>query len=127
MDNFIEFIKNSGNRWKDRYYRAKDWTSDKFVKVKIWAENNPELALATFTVLTGTAIKCAKGIASYYRSTSRIQKMKDLRSYYIYDHSTGHYWKTKYELDNQILGEIQRRKNNGEKLFDILLNMGVLA
>ena len=51
------------------------------------------------------------------------QKLKDL---YIYDRSHGHYWELRRKLSTREMLEIDRRKDNGESLVDILESMRVL-
>jgi len=43
-----------------------------------------------------------------------------LKDLYCYDRSLGHYWKLRRELTNSEWVEIDQRKQNGERLADIL-------
>lgn len=56
----------------------------------------------------------------------KLNKEKDLKDLYCYDRSLGHYWKLRRELTNTEWVEIDKRKNNGERLSDILSEMKVL-
>ena len=51
------------------------------------------------------------------------EKLKDL---YCYDRSLGHYWALRRELTNKEWVEINKRKQNGERLADILSELKVL-
>jgi hypothetical protein len=56
----------------------------------------------------------------------RLNKQKNLKDLYCYDHSLGHYWQLKRKLTNADWTEINRRKKAGEKLGDILESLKVL-
>ena len=47
-------------------------------------------------------------------------KEKNLKDLYCYDRSLGHYWKLRRELTNSEWVKIDQRKQNGERLADIL-------
>ena len=51
---------------------------------------------------------------------------KKSKEYYCYDRSVGNYWELKRKLSNSEWLEINRRKDCGEKLADILADMKVL-
>ena len=53
-------------------------------------------------------------------------KEKNLKELYCYDRSLGHYWSLKRTLTNKEWVEIDKRKNNGERLADILDELKVL-
>ena len=55
-----------------------------------------------------------------------MHKEKDLKDLYCYDRSLGHYWRLRRELTNAEWIEIDKRKNNGERLADILDELKVL-
>ena len=55
-----------------------------------------------------------------------MKKEKDLKDLYCYDRSLGHYWTLRRRLTNAEWVEIDKRKNNGERLADILSELKVL-
>ena len=55
-----------------------------------------------------------------------MNKEKDLKELYCYDRSLGHYWRLKRNLTNSEWVSIDKRKQNGERLADILDELRVL-
>lgn len=55
-----------------------------------------------------------------------LAKEQQLKDMYIYDRSHGHYWELRRKLSTRELLEIDRRKDKGESLVDILESMRVL-
>lgn len=106
---------------------------DKVKSAKKWIIRNQDwLMIAAPSVLgAGTAIakftmksfaKTAKTVSNH----AKAKKIKDTKNRYCYDRSLGHYWKLKRELTNADWVEIDRRKQHGERLSDILEDLNVL-
>lgn len=55
-----------------------------------------------------------------------LREKKLLKELYCYDRSLGHYWKLRRALTNSEWLTIDSRKNNGERLADILADLKVL-
>ena len=56
----------------------------------------------------------------------RLKKKTNLKVLYFCDRTLGHYWKLRRELTNSEWVEIDQRKQNGERLADILDELKVL-
>lgn len=54
------------------------------------------------------------------------RSQKQIKNLYCYDRSLGHYWKLRRELTNDEWIVIDKRKQNGERLADILNELKVL-
>lgn len=81
-----------------------------------WIHNNKEIVMLVGpTLISGVAFG-AKTITKQVR----LNKEKNLKDLYCYDRSLGHYWKLRRELTNSEWVEIDQRKQNGERLADIL-------
>lgn len=107
---------------KQKAWRVKIDTEVRIKRAYIWCKENPEIALAIGgTILSGV---CYLGKASVKRSNIKAQE--DVKNLYCYDRSLGHYWKLRRELRNDEWLEIDRRKQDGEALGDILDSMRVL-
>jgi hypothetical protein len=90
-----------------------------------WIRENPESAglLATAcTALIGGGLKISKSLVR----THNLKKEQYNKERYIYDRSLGMYLHTKRPLRNKDYVTINRRRQNGEKLSDILESMKIL-
>lgn len=98
----------------------------KVENAKKWIIRNQDwLVIAAPSVLgAGTAI--VKFIAKSMNNHAKVKKIKDTKNLYCYDRSLGHYWKLKRELTNTDWVAIDRRKQHGERLSDILKDLNVL-
>ena len=97
-------------KWRARLDRAKE----------LWDDNKQYLVLIVPAV--GYAI--GKGIKTVgkHHNLKLEEKNKDCR---CYDARLGHYWELKRKLSNEEWVYIDRRKNSGERLSDILAEMRV--
>lgn len=87
-----------------------------------WIYNNKEvIMLVGPTIISGTAFG-VKTISKHVK----LNKEKNLKELYCYDRSLGHYWKLRRELTNSEWIAIDQRKQNGERLADILDELKVL-
>lgn len=76
------------------------------------------LAPIALTLLTVTIKNIGKHV--------NLKTQKNVKELYCYDPSLGHYWELKKKLKNSDWIQIQKRKDSGEKLGDILKSMNVL-
>ena len=107
---------------KQKAWRIKTDTEVRIKRAYNWCKANPQEALAIGGVILSGV--CYLGKAAIKRSN--IQAQEDVKNLYCYDRSLGHYWKLRRELRNDEWLEIDRRKQNGERLSDILDSMRVL-
>lgn len=109
----------------DIKYRALRLKTDTEVRLKrayTWCKAHPQETLAIGgAIFSGV---CYFGKAAIKRSN--IKAAEDVKNLYCYDRSLGHYWKLRRELRNDEWLEIDKRKQNGERLSDILDSMRVL-
>lgn len=109
-------------KFKTSKRSLKDRISYKFNEIKIWMLQHPELVIAAIPVVVKTGSEIVK-----FAATKNVQrKEQQLKEFYCYDRSLGHYWKLRRELSNDEWVEIDKRKVNGERLGDILDSMKVL-
>lgn len=101
---------------KKKAIELKDNIKNK-TKVTIeWCKKNPEIALAIGSgILAGGKFIIKSGI-KYHQN----RQLYELKNNYIYDRSHGHYWELRREPSSREFMEIDRRKDDGEKLVDIL-------
>lgn len=100
---------------KNKYVEVKTNTKNWYYKNRSW------IAPAASVGLTVTPF-----IVRFVTKRTNLAKEQNLKDKYIYDRSHGHYWELRRKLSNRELTEIDRRKDKGESLVDILESMRVL-
>lgn len=91
-------------------------------KAKNWISNNKETVLVLGPAILGVVTTATKAVSKQVSQRNE----KNLKENYCYDRSLGHYWKLRRELTNSEWVEIDKRKQNGERLADILDELKVL-
>lgn len=100
----------------------KVWFADKKDKTVEFIEEHRD----TIVVLAPVIFTCVTtGIRMVSRHVA-LAKTKDLKDLYCYDRSAGHYWPLRRKLTTREWIEIDSRRENGERLKDILLDLKVL-
>ena len=107
---------------KEKAIEVKDKVIFKTKQAYEWCKRNPEMAIAIGSAIFAGGKYCAKAAVKQ----KQIKAQEDVKNLYCYDRSLGHYWKLRRELRNDEWIEIDRRKQNGERLSDILFSMRVL-
>ncbi len=107
---------------KAKLEQAKLKTRSAMLKAKTWVEQNPEKAAVIASGAVAAAQYIGKAAIKDYRETKEANQVK-LR---CYDPSKGHYYYLKRELSNKEWLMIDKRRDAGEKLPDILEDMRVL-
>lgn len=113
----LEKLRKKAER-REKYERIKQ----KFSKCVDWCCSNPEKAIPLGIAIGGGVTKIVKSASRH----AKLKEEKDLKELYVYDRSTGFYWKLKKPLTSKQQTEINLRKTNGEKLGDILNSMRIL-
>lgn len=103
---------------KEKFEDFKYNFKKKAKKVAKWSFNNMDKII----MLTPFVIGCSRVIIK----NIQINKVKKVKEFYCYDRSLGHYWELKRKLKNEEWLEIDRRKQQGERLSDILESLKVL-
>lgn len=107
---------------KEKAIEIKDKIISKTKQAYQWCKDNPEMAVAIGSAILAGGKFCAKAAVKHHQ----VKEAEDVKNLYCYDRSLGHYWKLRRELRNDEWIEIDRRKQNGERLSDILYSMRVL-
>jgi len=107
---------------KTKIGQAKFRARGAIFKAKQWAEQNPEKAALVTSGVIAAAQYVGKAAIKEYRDNKEASQLK-LR---CYDPSKGHYYYLKRELSNKEWLMIDKRRDAGEKLPDILDDMRVL-
>lgn len=107
-------IRNFANKVKEKVH-------DTYV----WLDDNKEYLIviipAVMTVVEG-GLRLSKSISRNIANKQE-QKMKDM---YIYDRSLGKYVELKKPLSNSDMKTILDRRENGEKLSNILIDLNLI-
>lgn len=107
---------------KSKTQKAKAWITRKYRQAETWFYNNKEIVMLLGPgAIAATATLCK--VIGKHINLRKEEKLKDL---YCYDRSLGHYWALRRELTNKEWVEIDKRKQNGERLADILSELKVL-
>ena len=102
--------------------RFKCWWKNKVQKAKcFWAENKEVIVTLTPVVIGGITL-----LARVVTKQQKIYQEQTLKDRYVWDPKLGHYWLTNRKLSNTEWTEIERRKNAGESMGNILASMKVL-
>jgi hypothetical protein len=91
-------------------------------RAKKWVEENPELAV----IIGGTVVGGAKFVCKNGAQHAKLNKAQKVKELYLYDPSMGHYWELSRKLSNREYLIIDQRRANGERMANILDDMGVL-
>lgn len=105
-----------------RKIRRKKRFQKKVNNVKQWLSDNKGIIIFLTPAIIGITASCIKTAERH----SRLKKEKEVKDLFCYDRSLGHYWALRRKLTNKEWTEIDSRKNNGERLADILDDLKVL-
>lgn len=115
-------VETAKGKIKYGYRKTKDWVSDRVYDVKKFCQLHPQEAIEIATIAVGGAVKIGKSLASSHN----IAEEERIKEEYWYDRSLGHYWALKRRPTKKECLEIDRRKQNGERLGDIFESMNLL-
>lgn len=107
---------------KTKIEQAKWRARSAALKAEKWAKENPEKALA----IASGGIAVAQYVGKAAIKDYHVNKEAKLLKTRCYDPSKGHYYYLKRELTNKEWLMIDKRRDAGEKLPDILEDMRVL-
>ena len=107
---------------RQRIQNLKDEINLKFQEGKKWVIDNKEAIILLAPVAIGGLTTITKVVGKHVN----LRKEESLKDKYCYDRSLGHYWRLKRKLSNSEWVTVERRKNNGERLADILSDLRVL-
>lgn len=102
--------------------RAKAWLKNKKAEAECWWRENKEVVKIVAPPLIGAGTLIIRVISKRHH----LRMEEQLKTKMIYDPSRGFYYELKKKLTNAQRVEIARRRNNGEDLARILLDMNVL-
>lgn len=109
------------NDFKAKAKKVKDGTID-------YLADHPEVALSLGIAVVSGTVALVKGGIRNAKTLHKLRVEKNLKELYVYDrtYGLGHYWKLRRPLTNSEWSMINSAVENGQKLGDILMRMGVL-
>ena len=109
---------------KEKKDQAKTWLDEKKAQVDTWLEDeeNKELVKLLAPVLLIGGGAALKEFAKHKRQ----EREEELKTNFIYDRSNGHYYELKRQPKAKQWLEIDRRKEEGERIGEILNDMNLL-
>lgn len=102
--------------------KAKAWLKNKKAEAECWWRENKEVVMVVAPPLIGAGTLLFRVISKRHH----LRMEEQLKTKMIYDPSRGFYYELKKKLTNAQRVEIARRRNCGEDLAQILLDMNVL-
>lgn len=101
----------------DIYHDARE----KARKVGTWVIENPQ---ATVSIVSSIALllRASQSLVVSHRLHSEHRRV----DYTYYDRRSGHRWQLRRKLTNGDRAVIDRRKNRGDDMYDILADLGVI-
>lgn len=105
-------------KWED----FKAWAGRKKDELSVWIGENKEMLKIAAPVIIGGGLELVKVLVK----RSNVSREEALKKNFIYDRSNGHYYELKRQPKNRQWIEIDRRKEGGEKVGDILQDMRLL-
>lgn len=107
---------------KERITEVKETAKVKIIAAKDWCYNHQEATIAILTVAVPMTVDLVK-TAVKRKNCNDEKKLKDN---YIYDRSKGHYYELKRKPTSRQWAIIDDRRDQGERLSDILDDLHLL-
>lgn len=120
-EKFVIYSKEGIDKARKKAERREKF-QEKVITAKDWVYNNKEILVVAVPGLIGAGTAIVKVVGKRFN----LAKEQKLKENYCYDRSLGHYWALKRELSNKEWVEVDKRKQNGERLADILDSLKVL-
>lgn len=98
-----------------------DDTKIRLKRLGEWVIDNPQ---ATVSIVSTIAMLLRVGQSLIV--SKRVYSQQRRSDYTYYDRSSGHHWTLRRKLTNRDRAVIDRRKHNGDDMFDILSDLGVI-
>lgn len=110
-------------------YKAKEVKDTIKAKAKLgaqktlnWIKYNPQLTIAIVSVVGSVGGFVVKNATKEHH----LKQEQKLKENYVYDRRLGHYWELNRKLSSAEWVEIDKRRSNGERMSDILVDLNVL-
>ncbi len=94
---------------------------EKVRKTGEWAIDNPQAAVSIITSIA-LLLRSSQSLIVSHRMRSEHRRA----DYTYYDRRSGHRWQLCRKLTNRDRAVIDRRKRNGDDMYDILADLGVI-
>lgn len=107
---------------KDAKNTIKEKTKYGVQKTLTWIKYNPQLTIAIASIVGSVGGFVIKNATKEHR----LKKEQKLKENYVYDRRLGHYWELERKLSSAEWIEIDKRRANGERMSDILVDLDVL-
>lgn len=114
----MEEKRTLNERWED----FKAWAGRKKEELNVWIGENKEVLKIATPVVIGGGLELIKVLVK----RSNVNKEEALKTNFIYDRHSGHYYELKRQPKSKQWLEIDRRKDEGERVGDILKDMRLL-
>lgn len=96
-------------------------TGVKINKIKNWVIENPQASISIISSIA-LLLRASQSLVV----SQRVYSERHRKDYTYYDRSSGHRWKLRRKLNNTDRAIIDHRKKNGDEVFNILSDLGVI-
>lgn len=105
-----------------RKEKAKCWVKNRITDIRcFWADNKETIVTLVPVVVGGVTV-----LARVIGKQARINQERDLKELYVWDPKLGMYYQLRKKMTNAQRLELDRRKEQGESIGNILASMKVL-
>lgn len=102
--------------------KAKAWLKNRYIDVRcFWEENKQEIVTLVPVIISGTVV-----MVKVFAKRNSLNAEKRLKELFVWDPKLGRYWEIKRKLSAVQALELERRRNAGEGMGEILASMKVL-
>jgi len=102
--------------------KFKAWCKNRKTDIEVWWSENKETVIALTPVIVGGVTVAFK----FGNKFINLRQEKKMRERAIWDPQQMHWWYMKKAPSQEQWAEITRRKNAGESVSDILVDLGML-
>lgn len=121
-----KMIPKEEQTFKDKWADFKAWCGRKRDTFSVWCGENKELVMLATPVIIGAGLDLIKTVIKSHAN----DRESELHDDYIYDRSSGHYYKIKHirsdRKRNKAWLELDARRNMGQSVGEALQDMRLL-
>ncbi len=121
MKKLLNKVKNLAKKVWQKFVEGCKWIVKEIKEAAQWCLDNQEVVY----VVCGGASAVSWVVKKFRKNAA--EREQDYQRRHIYDYSLGHHWNLRRELTANEMFEYERRRQNGERIGDILQSMRVLA
>lgn len=116
--NKVYVVPKNDSKWE----KGKAWVKNRYIDIRcFWDENKEEIVTLTPVVIGGVTV-----LVKVFAKRNSLNAEKRLKELFVWDPKLGKYWELRKKLSAVQSLELERRRNAGEGMGEILASMKVL-